>query len=137
MGDEYADREAERLRKVYSELERKKNKFSFSFPYRLRFPIAWTLFFAVVGIVIQSLVEKRFVFIEFFSSNYLAWFHSFGDFSSTYKASGIEELIIMILKQPYFFFFNGGLLSIIWEIIYILTHVELKVKRNEFNPGAI
>ena len=35
-------------------------------PQSLKFPIVWTLFFLIIGIILQSISEKRFVFLEFF-----------------------------------------------------------------------
>lgn len=131
------DEEVARLRERYLEIQRKKNKFNFSIPYRLRFPLAWTLFFAIVGITQQSIVGKAFVFVDFFWKNYIDWFASFGNFASTYKVSSSQEFLLMLLGHWYYFFFTGGLISIIWALIYILTHIELKAKRDDFAPDAI
>ena len=120
------------LRDKYKALERKKTKWHFYFPHRLRFPLIWTLFSAIIGIAQQSIMQKKFVFVQFFGSSYLSWFSSFGEFSSIYQISGENALLLSILSNWYYFFFTGGLVSLIWAILYVLIYSEFKVRHDDF-----
>ena len=131
--------EIERLRESYKKVEEGKKRFHFYTARGFRFPLIWTFFFAVVGIIVQSIKDKSLVFIDFFGKNYLAWFDSFGDFSSAYQVSGADEILRMIGMSWYYFLFTGGLVSLIWEFVYWIAHTEMKspTEKNEFRPGNV
>jgi hypothetical protein len=94
-----------------------KKHHKFFLPKAFTFPLSWTLFFAIVGIIIQSIVAHRFVFIEFFGSNFVNWLYSFKLFTDTTQYANINDLILTFVKTWYYFAFAGGLLSLIWVVI--------------------
>lgn len=96
-----------------------KNKFAVS--ERLKLPIVWTLFFALIGMIQQSLISGHVVFLGFFTDGYLGWFYLFASFTKIYNQSGMQEITIEFLRTWYYFFFTGGLIAIISVILYILT----------------
>ena len=124
--------EIERLRQKNLVLKKKKNKINLYIPHRLRFPLVWTLFFTIIGIIQQSIILKKFVFIQFFTSNYLDWFSSFGNFAERYAAESFNEVLFLMLQKWYYFLFTGGIISIIWVVIYLIVHLEIESKKNEF-----
>jgi len=103
----------------------KKEVFRLQIPYNLRYALAWTCFFIVIGIVIQSIQSGTFVFSKFFASNYAGWFRSFGNFVSMRVYSSPSELIYAILGQWYYFFYTGGLISVLWALIMSLVNSEI------------
>jgi hypothetical protein len=128
----FEEDEIERLRESYKNIEKKRNRFHIYIPHEFRFPFAWTIFFAIVGIALQSIKEKSFVFVDFFGKKYIAWFATFGDFSSTYQVSGMNEVIKLIASGWYYFFFTGGIIALLWALIYWAMHIELKSRRDDF-----
>jgi hypothetical protein len=92
----------------------------------LRFSIIWTLFFIILGLVFQSIKQKTFVFGAFFSTNYLAWFQSFGNFTDVVVRGSDTELISAIFNSWYYFFITGGLISLLWALLSLLFHMNLK-----------
>lgn len=97
------------------------NKYSLHIPEKLKLPIAWTLFFALIGIIQQSLVAKHIIFLQFFTNGYLGWFYLLGNIALIYHESGIQEIMTELFKIWYYFFFTGGLISVIRGILYTLT----------------
>lgn len=126
----FEEEELKRLRQKALEVKKKRRGFKFSFPHPLRFPLIWTLFFAIVGIAQQSLIVKKVIIFEFFTTKYMGWFASFGNFASAYQASGMPEVFRMILGSWYYFFFTGGLLSLLWAIIHIVINAEFGAKKD-------
>jgi len=134
--DDEGDNVAE-LRSKYLELKKKKSRLKFSIPYKVRFPLVWTLFFAIAGIIQQSIEWKGVIFGGFFWKNYIGWFNSFGDFVSTYQVSGWQELGLTLLASWYYFFFTGGLISLLIAIIYIIIHNEKTRRTKRFIAGDV
>jgi uncharacterized membrane protein len=125
----------------YSETENKyieapkKQLFRMQIPYSLRFGLIWTLFFVIIGIVIQSIQQGYFVFGEFFTTNYADWFRSFGTFTDiTIYPTGLDVLYA-ILRHWYYFFVTGGYLSVLWGIISLIIHWEVVFKKVEKQPA--
>ena len=87
-------------------------------PYQLRFPIAFTLFAIILGILIQSIKLGEFSFFGFFGIHYIDWFRSFGSFTDPTIYSSTTALITTILKDWYYFLYTGGLISLIWGLIF-------------------
>lgn len=127
------EEEIKRLREAYDRVKDKRESNGFAIHHRLRTPLIWTLFFSIVGIIQKSIVEGRFVFIEFFSSGYLAWFRSFGNFSENYLVSGYMDVVYLIIKDWYYFFLTGGLISLIWALLYVLVNHRFEHKKDDFN----
>ena len=99
--------------------------------YSLRFGLIWTLFFAIVGIVIQSVQAGRFVFFEFFGSNWIGWFRSFGSFTDPTIYATAMDLVRSIAGKWYYFFYTGGLLALLWGLISWIIHSEVIFKKKE------
>ena len=131
--EEKEEKEVERLRNNYLELKKKKSKISFSLPYRLKFPIAWTIFFAVIGKIQQSIISGQLIFLQFFTTGYVEWFHLFSSYGEIYKNSGVQQVIVTVLRTWYYFFFTGGLVSIIWAIIATIVNSEPKIRKGDFS----
>jgi len=103
-------------------------------PYGVRFALVWVIFFAIIGIVIQTVRANSFVFIDFFFSNYGAWFRSFGTFTDpTAYATGID-LFFAIIREWYYFLYTGGLISLLWAIINGIIHHEIIIKGKPEEP---
>ena len=103
----------------------------FSIPKQLRFPLIWTIFFAILGIIIQSLEANTFVFSAFFSDNYIIWLKSFGDFINPTIYSNFQAVLFSILKTWYYFFFTGGLISIIWGLIAWFVNLSFSPRQQK------
>lgn len=136
MNEKTDDKRVEELRNRYLELKKKRNSWDLHLHRKLRFPISWTAFFIILGFIQEYIITRKFEFVNFFSSYYLNWFNSFGNFAEIYYVGGIQELGLMILRHYYYFFITGGIIALIWAIISIATHLELK-KKDEFRPGQI
>ncbi|MEK6850643.1 MAG: hypothetical protein AABX85_03660 [Nanoarchaeota archaeon] len=126
----FEEEELKRLRQKALEVKKKRRKFRFSFPHMLRLPLIWTLFFVIVGLIQQSIIEKKVIIFEFFTTKYIDWFASFGNFATGYQVSGIPEVFRMIISGWYYFFFTGGLLSLLWAIIHIVINAEFGTKKD-------
>ena len=135
--DNSIDEEAARLRKNYIEIEKKRNKFKFSIPDKIKYPLLWTVFFSIIGVAQESIINKALILSNFFTSRYIAWFSAFGNFAEVYNTLGVNELIMTILRTWYYFFITGGIISLLWGILYTIIHAEVKVKRDDFHPKAI
>ena len=109
----------------------KRQLFRLQIPYMLRFGLIWTLFFIVVGIAIQSMQAEpaRFIFAEFFTSNYVLWFRSFGTFTDASIYPAIPDVFYAIMSHWYYFFYTGGLLSVLWGFISMLIHWEVVFRK--------
>jgi len=116
---------------------KEKQKFRLQIPYNLRFPLIWTLFFAVLGIVIQSIKAGTFVFADFFWANYIDWFKSFGSFTDPAYYGSEMDVILAILRHWYYFFYTGGLISLIWAFVHWLINFEFIFKTKEKKPEVI
>ena len=103
-------------------------------PYTIRFGLIWTIVFAIIGIVIQSVKADGFVFVEFFASNYLSWFKAFGTFTDQTLYPTAMDFLLALLKHWYYFFYTGGLISLIWGIVSWLVHLEIVFKKKEKIP---
>lgn len=130
MGPEEVAREAEELRKKYESLEREKTKVKFSIPKKIRYPLVFTLFFTMIGIMVQSIQAEKLIFISFFTTSYFDWFTSFGSFVSTYETSA-KDFLLRIVERWYYFFYTGGLLSMLWAILYTIIHTEVAVEKKD------
>ncbi len=91
---------------------------------KLRFPLIWTIFFAIIGIFIQSIQTNKFIFFKFFISNYVSWFKSFGSFVNPTVYNSPRELLNKLLSHWYYFFYTGGLLSLLWSSLSVLLNRE-------------
>ncbi len=112
-------------------IEVNEQKSRFSIPKKLRFPIIWTLFFIITGIIIQSIKASGFVFFSFFGSNYIEWFRSLGNFTDITYYKSYEEFVKNLVNGWYYFFYTGGILSLIWALISWIVHKEIGIKQQE------
>ena len=103
----------------------RKEVFRLQIPYNLRYALGWSIFFALIGIVIQSIQAGAFVFKDFFIGNYADWFRSFGTFTSTRAYNTPLDLIYAIMGEWYYFLYTGGLISILWTLIKGLINSEI------------
>jgi len=103
----------------------------FGIPMYLKFSLAWTLLFAFLGIAVQLITRELTLsnFYNFFGSNYLDWFRSFGSFTNPQLYSSMEDLLIAIVSKWYYFFFTGGLISLIWAVLSWIINFELEVTK--------
>ncbi len=95
-------------------------------PEEVRNPLIFTIFFAIIGIIIQSILAGKFIFLSFFSTNYVTWFKSFGGFVERIQTPGSKEFFFSLLKSWYYFFYTGGLLALIWGILNWIINFEWK-----------
>jgi len=111
-------------------IDTSKQAFRIQVPWVIRFALIWTIFFAIVGIFIQfSKSTAGFVWTNFFNSNYLEWFSSFGHFTNPTYYPDLRSVVFSILGSWYYFFYTGGLLALIWELLSLLIHAEFSVKK--------
>jgi hypothetical protein len=110
----------------------KKHFFRIRFPFVLRFAIIWTLFFSIVGIGIELISNQNLpfsdIFKNFFTSNFIAWIKSFGNFTDTTSYPDAMSFIQALLNKWYYFFYTGGLLALIWGILSWIIHGEIVIK---------
>jgi hypothetical protein len=123
-----SEEEVKRLRSRYLELDKNRRRFKFSIHHKLKFPLVWFIFFAVVGIIQQSISSGKLVFLDFLGKNYINWFASFGNFQEVYMVSSTQDLFIALISQWYYFFLTGGLISVLWAVVYLLLHIERQQK---------
>jgi len=127
------DEEIKRLREVSLKLKEERSKHrDYLMPKKLRFPLLWTIFFVIVGLIQRSIIEKKIAIAEFFTSNYVNWFSKFGNFIMQYSYIDRKEIIYSILSEWYYFFITGGLLSILWAILYLMINIKVK-RENHFD----
>ena len=98
--------------------------------WELKWILAWIVLFATAGIIIQSIREGKFVFIDFFWANYKAWLNSLGRFAQFTQYSSYNDLLKQILADWYYFFYSGGLISLVWGFLSFLFKT-LNKKRKE------
>ena len=103
--------------------------FVLQIPHAIRFALIWVIFFSIVGIIFQSIKAGRFVFLEFFVKNYVAWFKFFQAFSDVTYYVSARDLMVSIAKQWYYFFYTGGLFALIWSIVSWIINLAFVVKR--------
>lgn len=112
----------------------------FSIPASLRFSLIWLIFFSILGIVLQYLNKKVFLFpeniLEFFTKNYLIWLNSFGNFTNPVVYESTNTFLTALLNQWYYFFLTGGLLAFIWGIISWIIHIEISFSRKHKSQKA-
>ena len=92
-------------------------KHIFGIPSNFIFPLTWTIFFIVLGIIVQSISSGSFIFLQFFSSNLFDWLGKFNFFSSTTAYTSVWGLIQSLADGWYYFGFIGGLVSLLWVFI--------------------
>lgn len=118
----------------------RKELFRLQIPYILRFSIIWTLFFVIVGVLIQYLSVPNQLLSEaiagFFTTNYVAWFASFGNFTNVTLYPTAMDFVYSLIGHWYYFFYTGGLLSLIWGFLSWLIHLEFVFKKNEKSPES-
>ena len=104
-------------------------------PYTFRFSLIWTIFFAIIGIVIQAISADFFVFGDslkaFFITNFADWFRSFGNFSDTTLYPTAMDFLSSLLRQWYYFCYTGGLIALVWSILSWIMHGEIVIKKKE------
>lgn len=113
----------------------KKQLFRLQIPYNLRFALIWTLFFVIAGIVIQSMQAQIFLWKEFFTTNYVQWFRSFGSFADMTIYATTLDFVTDLMAHWYYFFYTGGLISLIWAILSWIIHFELVVNKPSFSQS--
>ena len=106
--------------------------------------LIWVIFSAGVGILFQSYEAKKLVFVDFFISNFHLWFESFGGFFNPTFYDGPAVLFASILNSWYYFFYLGGLISLVWAIIAVIFHLifrprnsDKKEKESQTRPVAL
>lgn len=119
---------SENYRESYSE-----ERIEIGVSHSLREPLVFTLFFVIIGIVIQSFQIGSFSFLlslkNFFITNYLVWFNSLGDFVDPTFYTSMENVLQSLLGNWYYFFYTGGLLSLIWALLSWLFSLTFKFER--------
>lgn len=110
----------------------KRGLFKIYIPYGMRGPLIFTLFFALIGIAIKSISAGHLIFLDFFIGDYLEWFKSFGGFIERIETSSMEDFLFTLLKNWYYFFYTGGLISLIWELLSWLIHLEWSFSKPKF-----
>jgi hypothetical protein len=98
--------------------------------WELKWILIWTGLFVIAGIIIQSLREGQFVFIDFFWANYKAWLSSFGNLTQFTQYAGYNDVLKQILADWYYFFYSGGLISLVWGLLSFMFR-KLNKKRIE------
>lgn len=102
-------------------------------PFLLRISVIWTLAFAVLGIVIQSLSRGEFVFLRFFFSNYWAWFGNFFNFFQTTEYNTGMNIFTSIMSGWYYFLYTLGLIVFIVSLIKLLINSKKNYKKFELH----
>jgi hypothetical protein len=109
-----------------------KKKVRFGLPRQIQTPLIWILFFSIIGIVIQYLEIKSFLFPQiitnFFTVNYIAWFASLGNLTTPNFYASQQDLLFGLLNYWYYFLITGGILALIWGILSWLIHLEFHFK---------
>lgn len=108
----------------------------FGLPHEFRWPLIWVVFFAVLGIIIQSINLKSLVFGDFFWKNYIDWFAKFGTFTNVTLYPNLQDIFHAIVGSWYYFFYTGGLISLIWAIISKIINFEMPVRKKVQDPNA-
>ncbi len=85
--------------------------------WELKWTLIWMGLFVIAGIITQSIREERFVFIDFFWTNFKVWLNSFGNLTQFTQYASYNDLLKQILADWYYFFYAGGLISLVWGIL--------------------
>ena len=88
-----------------------KKEWSLKVPLRLRAALIFTIFFIIIGIIIQSIDAGNFIFADFFTSNYATWFRGIGSFSRVVTFLYDDFLLLSLLPLKGTFF-----VLIVWNI---------------------
>jgi hypothetical protein len=96
--------------------------------FGLRFTLIWTSVFAVIGIVIQSINSATLALGSFFTASYMHWFINFTKFSEITLYPTTMDFLFALLDQWYYFFFTGGLISLVIAILSWLIHLIMGKK---------
>lgn len=101
--------------------------------HSLREPLVFTLFFVIIGIAIQSFKLGSFSFLSslkfFFITDYVPWFNSLGNFVNPTFYTSAENVLQSLLSNWYYFFYTGGLLSLIWALLSWIFGLTFNFKR--------
>jgi hypothetical protein len=111
--------------KSFLEEDKKETVLRLEIPPALRFSIIWTLFFIIIGIVIQSIQANSVAFKDFFISNYVNWFKSFGSFVNFQEYTGGMDIFKSVIISWYYFFYTGGFIALIWWILNWIINSEI------------
>jgi len=111
--------------------DKKETVLRLEIPSALRFSIIWTLFFIILGIIIQSIQANSFVFKDFFISNYVVWFKSFGSFVNFQEYVSSMAFFKSIVISWYYFFYTGGLISLLWGLLDWIINSEILFTRKK------
>ncbi len=108
-------------------------------PYSLRFAIIWTVFFSIVGIVVQIIQSRNPTFsvssiLNFFGSEFITWLKSFGSFANTTEYNSGMQLFSALMSQWYYFLYTGGLLALLWGIISWIINIEVVLRKRRKSP---
>jgi len=109
----------------------RKQSFRLQVPYAFRFSILWTIFFALLGIIIQSIEAEAFIFRDFFAGNYLLWFKSFMTFTDQTTYGSYAEIFSAIFEKWYYFFYTGGLIAFLWNFLSWIINFEFSFRKKE------
>jgi hypothetical protein len=98
--------------------------------YLLKFSFIWTLIFSIAGIVIHYFSSESpnilNIITGFFSSDYVNWFANFANFADAAVYPTSKDFIYALFGEWYYFFYTGGLISIIWALITLLFNLIFK-----------
>jgi len=117
----------ENYRESYSE-----ERIEIGVSHSIREPLVFTLFFVIIGIVLQSFKVGSFSFLlslkNFFITNYLVWFNSLGNFTNPTFYTSAENVLQSLLSGWYYFFYTGGLLSLVWALLSWIFSLSFNFK---------
>ncbi len=108
-----------------------KTKVSLQIPYELKGVVAFFVFSAILGLIIQFIFTQGvFVWSNFFTKNYVDWVRSI---SEIFSLVGFEEkkvVILAFLSQWYYIIYTISLLAIVWSVISLLFNFKLDFLKN-------
>jgi hypothetical protein len=104
-------------------------------PREIRFALVWTLFFAILGIIIQSVQANSLILGDFFAQNFIVWIKSFGSFSDITLYTSSADFFYSLIAKWYYFLYAGGLISLLWGILSWIIHLEIRINPKEQNKG--
>jgi hypothetical protein len=110
----------------------KKRLASFGLPHRWRWPLLWTIFFAIVGVVIQ-VVNKEIIWPniqDFFWTNFIDFFRMFGSVTDVVAYPDEMSVLRAIAGKWYYFCYTGGLVALLWTILSSIIYFELDITKN-------
>jgi len=110
------------------EERRERKPIRFGIPRSLRFSLAFTIFFSIIGIVSQSVQHGGFVFIDFFVGNYGAWLTLFGSLTGAATQEAAANMLASMAIQWYYLLYTGGLISLVWNLLILLINKEIRVR---------